>query len=113
MVHVRRMLGDLSTLMETGQSAGLEIVDIKVRLGVRLPPVGKAIQGLLRTCRSENLDVGLRICEINECEILTTNAGCRLGIAFMTRHTLWPRAVACDLHAETLPRGVGGVVTLR
>ena len=50
MVHVRRMLGDLSTFMETGQSSGLEIVDIKVRLGVRLPPVGKAIQGLLRTC---------------------------------------------------------------
>jgi DNA-binding transcriptional LysR family regulator len=101
MVHVRRMLTDFSALMETGQSAGRGSVG-KVRLGVRLPSVGEPVQGLLKAWRSQNLDVDLKIFEMNEREISTAIEERRLDLAFMTKQTLWPRAVAIPVYRERL-----------
>ena len=108
MVLVRRMLADLNTLVATGQSAGLGNVG-KLRLGVRLPPVGEPIQGLLRAWRSQNPDVDVSVFEMNERDIITAIEERRLDLAFMTKHTLWPGAVGIPAYRErllaALPKG--------
>lgn len=108
MVHVRRMLADLSALLVTGQSAGLGNIG-RIRLGIRLPSVGEPIQGLLKTWRIQNPNVDLSICEMNERDIFTAIEERRLDLAFMTKHTLWPRAVAIPVYRErllvALPKG--------
>jgi DNA-binding transcriptional LysR family regulator len=101
MVHVRRILADFSALKVTGENAGLGNVG-KVRLGVRLPSVGEPIQGLLKAWRDQNPAVELSICEMNERDILTAIEDRRLDLAFMTKHTLWPRAVAIPVYRERL-----------
>jgi DNA-binding transcriptional LysR family regulator len=102
------MLADLNALMVTGQSAGLGNVG-KLRLGVRLPSVGEPIQGLLKAWRSHNPAVDVNIYEMNERDILTAIEERRLDLAFMTKHTLWPRAVAIPIYRErllaALPKG--------
>jgi len=105
MVHVHRMMADLSALMATGQSAGLGTVG-KLRLGVRLPSVGEPIQGLLKTWRSQNPDVDVSIYEMHERNIFSAIQDRRLDLAFMTKHTLWPRAVAipiCEIASNRDP----------
>jgi DNA-binding transcriptional LysR family regulator len=108
MVHVRRMLADLSALIATGQSAGLGNIG-KVRLGIRLPSVGEPIQGLLKAWRRQSPDVEVSIYEMNERDILTAIEERRLDLALMTKHTLWPRAVAIPVYRErllaALPKG--------
>ena len=101
MVHVRRMIADLGALMATGQSAGLGTVG-KLRLGVRLPSVGEPIQGLLKTWRSQNPDVEVSIYEMHERNIFSAIQDRRLDLAFMTKHTLWPRAVAIPIYRARL-----------
>ena len=108
MVHVRRVLADFNALIVSGQSAGLGNIG-RLRLGVRLPTVGEPIQGLLNTWRGQNPDVDVNIFEMNERDILTAIEERRLDLAFMTRQTLWPRAVAIPVYKErllaALPKG--------
>jgi DNA-binding transcriptional LysR family regulator len=108
MAHVRRILAGLDALKVTGGNAGLGNIG-KVRLGVRLPSVGEPIQGLLKAWRGQNPGVELSVYEMNEREILTAIEERRLDLAFMTKHTLWPRAVAAPIYRErllaALPKG--------
>jgi DNA-binding transcriptional LysR family regulator len=101
MIHVRRILADFSALKVAGESAGLGNVG-KVRLGIRIPTVGEPIQGLLKTWRCKFPGVDLSIYEMNERDILTAIEGRRLDLAFMTKHTLWPRAAGAPIYRERL-----------
>ena len=101
MIHVRRILANFSILMSTGLSAGLGNVG-RIRLGMRLPSVGEPIQGLLRGWRSNNPDVVMSVYEMNERDILTAIEERRLDLAFIAKHTLWPRAVSIPVYRERL-----------
>jgi DNA-binding transcriptional LysR family regulator len=101
MMHVRQILADLDELMTAGQSAGIGSVG-KVRLGIRLPPVGEPIQGLLKTWHDQNPDVNVIIYEMSDHDILTAIEGRRLDLAFVAKHMLWPHAVAIPVYRERL-----------
>ena len=108
MVHVRRVLADVGALLTTGHSRAVGEIG-RIRLGVRLPSVGDPIQSLLATWHISNPNVNLTVHEMSELDIFTAVEERRLDLALMTKHTLWPRAVAIPIYRErllaALPRG--------
>lgn len=108
MVQVRRILADLETLRLAGRCNGGGHVG-EIRLGVRMPPIGSPLQQLFTAWRTEHPQVDLTIHELNERDILLGIEERRLDVALMTKHTLWPGAVAEPIYRERIwlavPRG--------
>ncbi len=100
-VHVKRALAEFSDLFAAGRRAALGNLG-RIRLGVRLPLVGEPLQGLLRVWRQRYPGVYLVIHELNEREIIKGMEDRHLDVALMTKHTLWPRAVAEPVYRERL-----------
>lgn len=101
LVHVRRALADFDALLKTGKDGAVGAMG-QIRLGVRLPSVGEPIQSMLAAWHRSYPNVELTISEMNERDILTAIEERRLDLAFMTKHTLWPRAVAAPIYRERL-----------
>jgi DNA-binding transcriptional LysR family regulator len=101
MVHVRRLLADLEAVKMSGRCNGSGNVG-EIRVGVRMPPVGEPIQSLLSSWHARYPQVGFELHEMNERDILTALEERRLDVAFMTKHTLWPHAVAEPIYRERL-----------
>jgi len=101
MVHVRRALADFGALLTTGHEGAVGSVG-RIRLGIRLPLVGEPIQGLLAGWHRSYPNVDLTIHEMNERDIVTAVEERRLDLAFMTKHTIWPHAVAEPVYRERL-----------
>ena len=74
----------------------------EVRLGVRMPPIGEPVRGLLCEWRERHRGVVLTIAELNEWEIQTAMRERRIDVALMASHTLWPDAVTAPLYRERL-----------
>jgi DNA-binding transcriptional LysR family regulator len=101
MVHVRRLLADLEAVKRSGRCNGSGNVG-RIRLGVRMPPIGEPIQSLLSSWHERYPKVDFKLYEMNERDILTALEERRLDAAFMTEHTLWPHAVAEPIYREHL-----------
>lgn len=105
MVHVRRTLGDIDAIRRAAQcNASGEIGEI--RLGVKLPPVGQAVRGLLRDWRVAYPLVGLALHEMNEREMCAALEERWLDAALVPRHALWPRAVTVPIYRERVVAAV-------
>ena len=101
MVHVRRLLADLEAVKMSGRCNGSGNVG-HIRVGFRMPPVGEPIQSLLSSWHERYPQVDFELHEMNERDILTALEERRLDVAFMTKHTLWPHAVAEPIYRERL-----------
>ncbi|HEY4079021.1 MAG TPA: LysR substrate-binding domain-containing protein [Rhizomicrobium sp.] len=101
LTRIHRVLGDIEAMKEAGQINGAGNVG-EIRLGVRMPPVGEPIHSLLKDWRKANPNVGLTIHELNEQDIMAGLEDRTLDVAFMTRHTLWPKAATESLFRERL-----------
>jgi DNA-binding transcriptional LysR family regulator len=99
--HVRRALAELDAIRHAGDQSGNGIVG-EVRLGVRMPPVGEPLRGLLIGWREKHAEVVLTVAEMNESETQTAIAERRIDAALMTSHTLWPDAVTSPLYRERI-----------
>ena len=66
--HIQRALAELDAIRHAGDQNGNGIVG-EVRLGVRMPPIGEPLRGLLAGGRAKHPEVGLTIAEMNEWEI--------------------------------------------
>ncbi|CAM5291076.1 MAG: LysR family transcriptional regulator [Rhizobiales bacterium 65-79] len=108
LMFVRRALADIDAVMTSGHQNGTGKVG-KVRLGVRMPPIGEPMRTLLSRWREMHPDVLLTIFEMNERDIQVALADRRLDAALMTSHTLWPHATSEPLYRErivaALPQG--------
>jgi len=100
-IHARRVLADLGSLLTTGNERALGTVG-QIHLGIRLPSVGEPIQGLLAAWHERYPKVDLIIHEMNERDIFMAIEDRRLDLAFMTKHTLWPRAAGAPIYRERL-----------
>jgi len=100
-IHARRVLADLGALFTTGNARALGTVG-QIHLGIRLPSVGEPIQSLLAAWHDRYPNVNVIVHEMNERDILTAIGERRLDLAFMMKHTLWPRAVAAPIYRERL-----------
>jgi DNA-binding transcriptional LysR family regulator len=101
MVYVRRVRADIDTLRSVGLSNGGGHVG-EIRLGVRMPPIGNPLQQLFSAWHAEHPHVDLTIHELNERDILLGMEERRLDVALMTKHTLWPGAVAEPIYRERI-----------
>jgi DNA-binding transcriptional LysR family regulator len=101
LVQVRRVLADLEAVWVAGRCNGSGEVG-HIRLGVRMPPIGMPLQSLLEAWRIAHPKVALTIHEMNERDILVAVEERRLDVAFMTKHTLWPHAVAEPIYREPI-----------
>ena len=70
--HVRRALAELDAIRHAGDQSGNGIVG-EVRLGVRMPPIGEPLRGLLIGWREKHAEVVLTIAEMNEWETQTAS----------------------------------------
>jgi DNA-binding transcriptional LysR family regulator len=99
--HIQRALAELDAIRHAGDQNGNGIVG-KVRLGVRMPPIGEPLCDLLSGWRAKHPKVGLTIAEMNEWESQAAVQERRVDVALMTSHTLWPDAVTAPLYRERI-----------
>jgi DNA-binding transcriptional LysR family regulator len=101
MVAVRRALDGFDSVLQTGKIGGTGMIG-HIRLGVRMPPVGKPIQPLLAAWHKRHPDVALTIHELNDHEIAAALSERTLDAAFVTTHTLRPGANTVPIYRERL-----------
>lgn len=99
--HIQRALAELDAIRHAGDQNGNGMVG-EVRLGVRMPPIGEPLRGLLSGWREKHPEVGLTIAEMNEWEIQAAVRERRIDVALMTSHTLWPDAVTAPVYRERI-----------
>jgi DNA-binding transcriptional LysR family regulator len=68
MVEVRRALDDIAAVLQIGQTRGQGQLG-RIRLGVRMPPLGQPIRGLLAGWHQVCRDVILTVFEMNDNEL--------------------------------------------
>lgn len=85
MVSVRRTLDAFDAVTRTGQSSGSARTG-RLRLGVRMPPIGQPLQPLLAAWRSRHPGVALTLHELNDNQIAEALVERTLDAAFVTTH---------------------------
>jgi DNA-binding transcriptional LysR family regulator len=99
--YVRRALADLDAIRHAGDQGGLGNVG-KVRLGIRMPPVGEPLQRLLAGWHNRFPDVVLMMLELSDQDIAEALEDRRLDAALIPGHAVWPHANAVCLYRERL-----------
>lgn len=99
MVHVRRALADLDAVRSSARSNATGNVG-QIRLGIRMPPIGKPLQALMELWHARYPRAAIVLFELNERDILAGIEERRLDAALITKHTLWPHAVAEPIYRE-------------
>ena len=101
MPHVRRALGELDAVKHTGlQNSSGDAGEI--RLGVRLPPIGEPISGLLGSWRRRHPHVVLTVAEMNDRDLAAALEERRLDVALMVGQAVPPHAVSLPLYQDRI-----------
>ena len=99
MVQVRRSLDAIENVLFSGKTTGAAKRG-RLRLGVRMPPIGQPLQSLLASWRARHPGVVLTLHELNDNEIFAALVGRELDVALVTTHTLRPGAATVPLYRE-------------
>lgn len=106
MVAVRRSLAAFDTVIRAGKNSGAAKTG-RLRLGVRMPPIGQPLQPLLATWRTRNPGVVLSLHELSDNEIFAALVERALDAALITANTIRPGATTVPIYREpvvaTLP----------
>lgn len=110
MVLVRRTLDSLDAVARAGKSSGA-VRTGRLRLGVRMPPIGRPLQPLLADWRSRHPGVVLTLHELNDNQIAEALAERSLDAAFVTTYAPRRGANTVPIYREplvaALPEGHG------
>ncbi len=101
MVHVRRSLDAVENVVRSGKNTGAAKTG-RLRLGVRMPPIGQPMQSLLASWRVAHPGVVLTLHELNDSEIFTALVERALDAALVTSNTLRSGATTVPLYRERL-----------
>ena len=99
--HVRRVLGELEALKSSGSVSGAGDVG-KIRLGVRLPPIGTQLVSLLAGWRARNPNVTLTVAELSDRDLVSEVEERRLDVVLTASQALWPRVASVPLFRDRL-----------
>lgn len=99
MIEVRRGLDAIDNVVRSGKTTGAAKKG-RLRLGVRMPPIGQPLQPLLASWRTLHPGVVLTLHELNDNEIFTALVERALDAALVTSHTLRPGAATVPLYRE-------------
>jgi len=101
MVPVRRTLDGFDSILQVGKTSGSGMSG-RVRLGIRMPPVGTPLQPLLAAWRDQHPDVVLTLHELNDNELSAALAERTLDAAFVTTLALRRSANTVPVYREPL-----------
>lgn len=101
LIYAQRALAGLNALAKIGQSGGTGKHG-SVRLGVRMPPIGDPIKGLLANWHHFHPDVELTMYELTDHELRTAINNRHLDTAIIVEHALWPDAASAPIYSEKL-----------
>jgi DNA-binding transcriptional LysR family regulator len=101
MVQVRRGLEAIDNVIRSGKSSGAAKRG-RLRLGVRMPPIGQPLQSLLASWRTQHPGVVLTLNELNDNDIFTALVERALDAALVTSHTIRPGTTTVPLYRERL-----------
>lgn len=101
MIYVQRTLEAFDAVRRAGKTSGIAATG-RIRLGVRMPPIGEPLQPLLAAWRAQHPDVSLTLHELNDNEIASSLAERDLDAAFVTTHTQRPGANTLPIYREAL-----------
>lgn len=100
LTHARRAIAELAAVKFAGKLNGIG-AEGAVRLGVRMPPMGRAI-ALLRDWRQHSANVQLTLFEMNERDLAVALVARRLDV-LLTPHSMLPtRAASLAVYRERL-----------
>lgn len=101
LVQVRRALESVDDLLQAGRSGALARTG-RVRLGVRMAPIGQPLQSLLTTWHEQNPNVALTLHELNDNELYEGLVERSLDAALVTTHTLSRGTSSVPIYREKL-----------
>jgi len=101
MRHIRRVLAEVDAVKAAGHHNGLGTTG-EIRLGLRMPPIGKTLGDLLRCWHGRYPGVSVVQFEMHEREIAAALADRRLDAAFVPSFALWPHAAMLPIYSERL-----------
>jgi DNA-binding transcriptional LysR family regulator len=101
LVHIRRALSDLNAIFSVGER-NAQGQEGRINLAVRLPIVGAPLQAMLENWRQGHPGVSLIVHEMSEHEIVSAIDRRHVDLAFLTKHMVWPRAMAIPIYRHRL-----------
>ena len=101
LVRVRHALDAADAVTRAGKSSGMAKTG-RIRLGVRMPPIGAPLQPLLAAWRSRHPAVALTLHELNDNEISIALAERALDAAFVTANSVRRVANTLPIYREPL-----------
>jgi DNA-binding transcriptional LysR family regulator len=101
LVLVRRTLDAFDSVTRAGKSSGAAQTG-RLRLGVRMPPIGQPLQPLLASWRAQHPGIVLTLHELNDNEIFAALVERVLDAALVTTHTLRPGTNTVPIYREPL-----------
>jgi DNA-binding transcriptional LysR family regulator len=99
LVLVRRTLDAFDSVTCAGKSSGAAQTG-RLRLGVRMPPIGQPLQPLLASWRAQHPGIVLTLHELNDNEIFAALVERALDAALVTTHTLRPGTNTVAIYRE-------------
>ncbi len=97
----RRVLTDLDSIRKIAGLSGIAEFG-ELRLGLRLPPLGKPLSALLSNWATSHPNIVLKITEMHDRDIVFAIEERRLDVAVVLGHTKWPRAASMPLYRERI-----------
>src|SRR5262249_21138665 len=101
LARARFALDALDAVAQAGKSSGA-VRTGRLRLGVRMPPIGQPLQPLLAAWRTQHPGVVLTVHELNDNEIFVGLAESTLDAALVTAHTVRRSANTIPIYREPL-----------
>jgi DNA-binding transcriptional LysR family regulator len=101
MAYAHRALASFDAVRHVGLHNGAGELG-EIRMGVRMPPIGEPLRGLLAEWRSSNPGVGMSLFELNDGALGTALEERLLDVVLTTRHALPTTAVFTTLYRERL-----------
>ncbi len=99
--ETRRMLSSLDAVASAADTAARGASG-ELRLGVRSPPLGDPLRGMLARWRTEYPDVRLITHELSDHEIFADLVARRIDVALVPSFTPWPQIVMEPLYRERM-----------
>lgn len=105
LAETRRMLTSLKAVTEAADGAARGMAG-DLRLGVRSPPLGEPLRGMLARWRQDHPDVRLIVHELPDLELFTELVARRLDVALIPSFAPWPQIVMEPLYRERMVAAV-------
>jgi len=103
--ETRRMLASLEAVTKVASSAA-QGASGDLRLGVRSPPLGEPLRGMLARWRRDFPDVRLIVLELPDLELFAELVARRIDVALIPSFAPWPQIVMEPLYRERMVAAV-------